>query len=552
MSKYNHGHIEWENLFDEYAKDLLAYLGLSVYDALYQGRHDRENAIITRLRTDPVAFVQAAESAGNGTANLDGISRAAVICQMIVYDEQGGPEGDWKEKALRRHWYAYFKSFAQMLAFALGKVRPNDQGVDEMVDLQWSSRLSKCYALFVDSGKVTYQDLWVEDASRRMEIFGTYDKLIPGYNLFVAVEKDSLYDDFINASKAVGAIALVSGKGKMSKAATELLLRKLGWNTDNNPFEGAVSVVALSDYDYDGHQVIQPTFAEQMRRYLPKVYEERIGVQPEQVKGAIDDPWGASYQVKLSNDGYRRWSHENALFWAKCEDCGREQFTVGLENVQTETINETSKGKTREVERAYWAKGKDYCSACDGVLVVEAGELEEPHGYEVESLRSSDYYRAIVKAILRQLDFDFLVQKLREITVPETYSIKQNIREAMLQDNDRYQKIVGAIDLLEEARDKLVSQLDDRIDKKAAETIEETKDIWMALEDDPEPDDFEEHVVNAALNSWGSVWRPFSRYKRSDFITKELQQDWDFQQTLKEIDIEDFEVVVTDVINTLS
>ena len=38
-----------------------------------------------------------------------GVCRVATICQMVVYDHQRGPEGDGQPKALRRHWYAWFK-----------------------------------------------------------------------------------------------------------------------------------------------------------------------------------------------------------------------------------------------------------------------------------------------------------------------------------------------------------------------------------------------------------------------------------------------------------
>ena len=489
-------------------------------------RANRRNPLTYLLQQDPNKFVRACRIAGNGTENLDGTARAVVLTQMMLYDLISGPEGDDKEKALRRHWYAYFKQFSQMFAFALGKTKKNDQGIDEMVDLQWSGRLSKVYAGFVDSRQVTYKNLWVEDASRMMEVFGTYDVLYPGFQLIVAVEKDSLFGDFKAAAKALGAMAVISGKGKNSKAAAELMIRRLGWAKDSNPLEGYdTMVIHLSDHDFDGEGVIGPTFGEQLRRYLYNVVESRIGVKPEQVEDVTGDAWNASYQVKVSNRGYREWADEKALFWVTCEDCAHEQYIIG--GVYGSGLHTDER-----------------CSKCGGILSIEETSYEEPHGFEVESLRSADYYRAMVDAILEHIDWDTVLEELRDQCVPSSWDIINDIKGRQLENVPRYQKIREAIRLLEEAQGQLDQNFEGLLNNYVDEAIDNTHDEWWELQDDPEIDDLKEHVVRAARGGYASVWRPFDRSVRSQVVIEALEAQEELTEQLEALDIVDFQDVV--------
>jgi hypothetical protein len=406
-----------------------------------------------------------------------------------------------------------------------------------MVDLQWSGRLSKVYAEFVDSKAFTYKQMWVEDASRMMDIIGSYNSLLPELQIIVAVEKDSLFSDFKAASRGLGAIAQISGKGKNSKAAAELMLRGLGWNEDWNQLTGhgkkAPLVITLSDFDYDGHAVIWPTFAEQLRRYLPEVDEERIGVQPEQVAATIDDPWIASYQVKSSNQAYVDWARKNALFWATCKDCGHEQFVIGY--VEDET---------------YGPLTYDACSSCEHESLV-LDTTDEPHGYEVESLRSGDYYRAMVKAVLRAYSFETIVARLRRITIPPVYSIQDDMTTEILELNARHKKIEEAIELLQTASDKLKDAIGERVSNAAEEFIKESLDEITSLGDDPEPKDFEDHVVNAGRSGYGNPWRPFSIDERKQFVIDALRDNDELMSELGNMDIEDYDQVYRDVTDLL-
>jgi hypothetical protein len=525
--------IDWLSLMDGYGRNLLFALGIDKSILLNEiNVQGFNNPLVYRLQQDPIAFVRACKEAGNGTENMDGVSRAVVLTQMVYYDRNNGPEGDGKEKALRRHWYAYFKQFSQMFAFALGKTRKNDQGLDEMVDVQWSGRLSKVYAGFVDSGAVTYKNLWIEDASRMMNVFGTYDTLFPGFQLIIAVEKDSLFSDFVSASKALGALGIISGKGKNSKAAAELMLRKLGWKKDWNPLDNYETlVIHLSDHDFDGEGVIGPTFGEQMRRYLNNIEEARIGVKPEQVESATGNAWDASYQVKVSNKGYRDWANEKALFWATCDQCGHEQYVIGCDE----------NGASQEE-----------CANCGSFeLNVIDSSYDEPHGFEVESLRSSDYYRAMVDAVLDLHDFQDIVEQLRSNCKPNLWSIIEQIKDEKLKEIPRYQKLSQAIDLLTAAQQELEHNFDAVLQDYVNDAINEHNDSLWALQDDPTVDDLKDYVVEQARSGYGAVWRPFSSAIRERYILDRLEENEEVSDALSELDVEDYATVVSDVQDAL-
>ena len=543
MSRYNHGKISWfdSGLLDDFGRTFLRAIGYPDTFALrYEIKSTGKNVVVEALRKDPRGFVEKLKACNPLGDGMDQVSRLVVLCQMVLYDFEGGPEGDWTEKSLRRHWYAYFKQFSQMFGKALGKTKLNAQGVEQIDDVQWAARLSNTYSGFVNSRFVTYRDLWVKDASR-MFMAMPYNRLFPGFTFVVAVEKDSQYDDFVGAAKAAGASGIVSGKGKMSMAASELFITQMGWSEEENPFK-VFSVLSLSDHDFDGEAVIGPTFAQQIRRYLDRVYEERIGVMPYQVEAASDNPWDSSYKVKTNNNGYIKWSFENALFWAVCDNCGHEQFTVGLSNVEYGAVP----GKRQEV--AISGVGRDECSRCAGELIVDRQSLEEPHGYEVEALRSSEYYRSIARALLRQLDFDFVVEEIRKSVVPESYVVSQQVREQVLDQNNRYQKILEAIDVLEQARAALEDQMQNHIQPVAEETIDATREEWQRLGEDPQPEDYEDHIVQQAPSGeYARAWQPFSLTERNRWVAGRLTENDDLLEALEEMDIEDFQDVVDEV-----
>jgi hypothetical protein len=519
---------EWANFFSKYAYSLLWGLGYDPKDVHYHISRTRENPIVAELRNDPDHFISiATEAGGKKGLNLEGCSQAVVLCQMMLYDIQGGPDMDKQPKGSRRHWYVYYKQFAQLLAFATGRVRKNALGQDEMIDKQWNGRMSQTYVKLVETGEITFKDLWVKDESRKNHIFGLSNALIPGLAIFVWVEKDSLEGDFVGAARAAGAVALGSCKGKQSFAAVEDILRTLGWREDYNPFEKwTVVFVHLSDHDYDGEKVIGKTPADQARRYLTPIHEARFGVMPQQVIEVYitpEDVWRASYQVKQGNDSYIRWAEEKALYWVQCDKCGREQYVIGTQDDRS-------------------------CSdLCNGTL--EILNEKEPHGFEVESLQTRTYYRALVKAILSKVRFSSVVKGLRVTARPSASQVVSSITDTILEENKRYQNLLKAEEVIDSAKEELKAAVEKYLTPYIEEYISENTDAIDALQDDPEPDDYEDHVVSYGTTSYAWPWQPFSRSQRVEKITEENEY---ILPGAREVTIDDYQDVVNNVHQELS
>lgn len=469
----------FSELMGGYGQRLLRLLGAEYYDG------DGPNPI-----TQAIGQGRGNELVNDGGSEIQ-LSIAATCCQMMKLNSERGPEGDGKPKALRRHWYSWYKSeFAQPLALALGQYITTAAGVKQINDRKWSSLLSKTYGRLVDTGEVTYQDLWVEDASRMMR--GFWDELFPGVNIAVAVEKDSLYGDFVAAAQALGAKALISGKGKQSKAATEKLLRDhFGWNdrfdrfTDDQPLR----VIHVSDYDYDGEQVIGPTFAEQARRYTPHVDEARIGIQPDQVP---TDQWGTrSYKVKVSHRGSQDWANSKALFSAGCQACGHNWLIIGT-----------------DVES---------CPRCYANEIII--DTDQPGGFEVEALTTRTFYPYFVDALLSLIPFTEIVHQLRTEAKPDPYQAADRVTDTLLEQNDAYQKTRAEMQALEDKLQAFRVQVNDHIMAEARPRQEDYYDQG----DDPDPDDFKGYVQEA--NGYTEPWRPFSKDERTKKLIEDLQED---------------------------
>lgn len=424
--------------------------------------------------------------------NRTQMSRLAVICQMEVYDRESGPDGDGQRKGLRRQWYTWYKTrFAQPYhkEIAPGK---------EFNGTGWAGRMSQTYGWLVDNLDVTYRDLWVDDASRMMERTLGYSgeqyrkalelyaehtpplhqKLFENFHIIVAVEKDSLYADFRAAARALGASVLVSGKGKMSKAATERFLRNhFGWTeyTDNLP----LIFLHISDHDYDGEQVIGPTFAEQARRYVKNVYEARVGIDPSQVENWQDD-W---YEVKTGNSAYIRWAESKGLFLATCLDCSHAWAT---QSADTTT-----------------------CPECDQFAEKIDISYDQPHGFEVEALPTRVYYALMVKALLSLLPFDWLVGKLRDACKADEGTAARNIQAGILEKNKDYQNLLAEFNRLEEIKAAFENKIVDELSGLGAPLVEN----WRNDDDDPKPQHFQLHVKGSDTRT--GPWRPFSQGDRT-------------------------------------
>jgi hypothetical protein len=470
--------MNWSSKLDGFGREILSALG-----------HDpnwlpTDHNPITRALQSP-DFVQNYSHITH--FNRTSLSKVATICQMAVYDAGDGPENDGKSKALRRHWYAWYKvHFAQPLHAQLD---PNT----EFNGTAWAGRLSQIYGYFVDEMDVTYRRLWVDDASRMMERW--WETLFRGCNIIVAVEKDSLFADFKTAAHALGAKSLLSGKGKNSKAATEKLLREhFGWRDTFDPFSSDEPLIILhiSDHDCDGEAIIGPTFGEQARRYTNHIREARVGIRPEQV-----DNWPASwYEVKVTNSGYTKWAERQALFAVECVTCGYQWPAQGISHS---------------------------CPQCylDIILTIKVnGRIaKQPHGLEVEALPTRNYYALLVDALLEALPFEYIVEKLRDECTANARRAAEQIAEGIFESNDTYQALLREFDRLEEIKADFEQRVKDKLEALGEPHIED----WRDDDDDPKPDDYRQYLKQA--NDWTGPWRPFRTQDRTNSLIKWLKEN---------------------------
>lgn len=478
--------MNWTDKINGFGKELLGAMG---YDLEYLAYNDHNP--ISRGLESPDFVEQFGHIKGFNRTQL---SRLATVCQMMVYDNQHGPEKDGKQKGLRRQWYAWYKvHFAQPLHSQLDPEK-------EFNGTLWAGRLSQTYAWLVDNAGVTYRDLWVDDASRMMKKW--WERLFNDCHIIVAVEKDSLFGDFEAAGHALGARTLLSGKGKNSKAATEKLLREhFGWREYNDPFtaDDPLYIIHISDHDFDGEAVIGPTFAQQARRYTPHVLEARVGVKPEHV-----DDWQASwYDVKVNNSGYIRWSEEKALFLAVCSDNPNHNWPV---------MGTTDSEST-------WMENRHTCPMCGCVAQVVLIDDYQPHGFEVEALPTRAYYSLLVTALLEVLPFDYIIDRLRDECQADSDAAAASIQGDILENNEGYQAMLKEFDRLNTIKAKFEREVLDALEDLGAPLV----DDWRDDGDDPKPKDYERYVGGA--DDYTGPWRPFDQQDRTDKLIEHLEKE---------------------------
>lgn len=510
----------WSNILSEFGNALLYALG--------------ESPDWLPTEYNPVTKALAQGDFVTKYGEMDGFSRMAVsklatICQMVVFDAIGGPEGDHKPKALRRHWYSWYKSkFAQPFAAQMGDVTANGQGILEMKDLSWTGRLSQTYAWFVDNAGVTYKDLWVEDASRMMA--QNYEALFSGCHIIVAVEKDSLFGDFKAPAAALGAKAVYSGKGKSSKAAIEKLLRDYfewgsEWGTTEFTADKPLIILHISDHDFDGESVIGPTFGDQARRYTPHILEARVGIKPEAVINAGKTWEGSWYQVKVSNKGYQRWANQKALFATECTQCGHHWAVQGvLDMDKVVSLNMPEK----ELVQA----SRHRCPVCNGAAVWLRAGIDTAHGFEVEALTTRDYRALLVRALLQVLSFSYIVQRLREDCTADAYEAARAALANILEENESYQALAEEVRRLEEIKGTFESEIETNLYEIGLGHVGD----WEDDDDDPEPRDFVNHVDLSS--TYGGAWRPFDRLDRTKSLVEWLEEEADEAKELAAEEIE--------------
>lgn len=190
------------------------------------------------------------------------------------------------------------------------------------------------------------------------------------------------------------------------------------------------------------------------------------------------------------------------------------------------------------------------CQVCGGSM--EVNDRDAAHGFEVESLRSSDYYRAMVDALLQSVDLDTIIQSLRMACVPDSYNIVDRFARHHLYANEDYQRINRAIQTLREAQSAFEQEIIAQITPAVDETIEDTRNEWMILEDDPDAENFREHVVDAGRNGYGYPWRPFDTDVRNEYIYDQITDQGDLQQNVAGIQMGNMDDLIARVTEELS
>lgn len=509
---------DWNSKFNEFDRNLIEALA----QAGVNGDSGTGNIISDALVSDFNGQTFVERFGGMTGFNKGSISRLATLCQMKVYDSGNGPDGDGEPKGLRRHWYAWFKvTFSQWFSQQLADCGDDKESTDGYDGRAWAQRLSKIYSDLVDFEDVTYKQLWVSDSSRLSEAF--WNQLFNNSNIVLAVEKDSLFGDFKTAAKAIGAKVLVSGRGKMSKAATELMLREhFGWSErwDRFTAENPLIVLTLTDWDFDGESVIAPTFAEQARRYTPHVKEARVGIFPEQ--GIAKN--GPLFEAKTNNATYLQWIEEKGLFDLECAACGNRWIHVGHDS---------------------WDGAS--CPNCDNQVLfnvkTKKSDGEVAYGFEVEALKTRDYYAMIVDALLTVLDFDELIERLRDECKASSYKAARRMQSFIADRNETYQKLLATIEKLEAYKDAFEADIEDHF-RRVGEPHE--KD-WRNDDDNPEVDVFRNYVQSASR--YEDAWRPFSEEDRTAKLVRYLtygdldsEEDYEEAEAYDEFDdsVQDF------------
>jgi hypothetical protein len=496
----------WADLIDSWGRELLEELGYNAYwlptdhNPITRALENGElKAAAGRRRGDELEETPIGGFLGKITDkqfNRKNLSRLATICQMVVYDAQYGPERDSEPKGLRRHWYAWYKpDFAQAISRQIWGEDPND----DRWGRNWSGRLSETYNDLVLQDDVTYHDLWVKDASRMIN--SIYEELFRKANIVLFVEKDSLFDDFKRAATALGAKVIVSGKGKMSFAGMEKLLRdhfswpyREIWNGGDYPIQepaftadNPLIILDITDYDYDGEQVISKTPAVQASRYTPHILTARVGISPfvVQEKGyRLQDTW---YEVKVKrNKAYIEWTEAKALFIGQCP-YGDTHVALGT-NDQCPTHH------------------ADY-------EAIDYFGQDLAYGFEVEAMQTSDYRSLLVDALLQVLPYELILEKLREEAHANPDDAVYTVRQEALEENEAYQTLVDEINRL----NRFQTDFDQQIWDLRYGQADEHKHDFADQGDDPDVSEFVHHVER----SQNGPWRPFRTWERT-----ELLQEW--------------------------
>lgn len=395
--------------------------------------------------------------------SIPSISKIATVFMMIQFDDSNGIDNAGKPVSLRRHWYAWFKSFAQLFS---QQARYED--IQQATwGIRWAGVLSKCYSEFVNTGLITYEDLWVRDASRMMQ--STHNPLFINANILICVEKDSLFEDFYLIGQRLGVTAVYSGKGVSSKGAIEKLINEHFCDCEID-VDRPLHVLIITDYDYSGHKVISPTFYEQLSRYVKNVKAIRVGIYPQQIPEGLR--LEKAYQVKTGNKSSKDWADTYGICTYVCEDCG-----IGYLSMTEVTV----------------------CDKCNGNSIITNNEVL---GYEIEALPIADYSPLIVDMLLEVMSFDHIIDRLRFECIADIDMVTEQLMNEALSYNDHYTSLL-----------RQLNNIRVHISDSIRSSLEGNERNWEMDDDNPTVQDYINHVSNVYDYS---PWRPFKVADRNE------------------------------------
>ena len=502
-------------LDDEWTRELLWHMNGDMFSNMrvdLDWPHEWPSNPINEILRDEQLWNHACQFPGiNGTS----LARAQSICQQLMWQGKG-PEDDQLPKTLRKLWYAGHKESFQRISERLKVWRKNGK----MDDTQANATLSKVYGEFVDTGLVTYLDLYVKDGSRTFQVWPEYERLpAPLGNILFAIEKDAAYEDVSLMARALGAAVAMSGGGKMGKAGTENMVRaafSTRWDTETPgdlvTADNPLYVLVISDWDYDGEAVIAKTFVDQIERYIDKhlIQWVRVGIEPRQVTAMGYTPDDKAYRVKNDvNGAYSEWCQRNGLFNVN------GHWVQGMDHIEPYQIDRVLPSFLTQEEREQAIERPTHKD-----LVAIFKELS-PWGYELDALKRVEYATLVIDGLLEMIPWDTLIDTLSRKAWSNNDTVTQDLVRDILKDNPEYSALAEHLEELKEWFAAKVQELEDKAEEfesdlyKELFTLVEQHDEDDRIKDNDPYTDVDQLVRHMRRKDIWNYWQPFSRYTRN-------------------------------------
>lgn len=442
--------------------------------------------------------------------------RSLAICQAFVMKHNNGPEHDGARLMLRGHWYNWTKMGMQDAALRLGIcLLPNGTPYDD----ELYALMSVCLGKWNEDGLVEYRQFYILNDSTKMCVFE--DSLPAPFDcVMVCCEKDTAFPGVCLSAKAAGFKFVYSGSGKSAKSGIE----RIYYQALKKALEGGsqLYVIAASDWDYDGKEVIAPTFAAQLETYIPKerITWVRAGITPAQVEQIKGDWESSEYLLKWNVAGglmsYLQWSKDNAVIHFKCQSCGESAYTIGTvcpfchsdqiqliasDLVDYDALDALVSGNIEGLDKETIKALKE--------SYIEFFENNTPKGFELEALTRVQQCQLLIDGFLEMIEWDELVDALSTEEAPSKWDVIYGVIRNLVSENESYVELLRYQRELRAWFDEQVQGLADlqrKIEKEAREVAEtmtaEAKQLSAAyVESEPEPNDLIGYMQSARFQN---------------------------------------------------